>query len=93
MKCRSQSIAESPIDQADDIKRQTCQLMHEDLSDNEIRQYFADRYGDSINFRPPLKPTTWFLWGGPILLLGVGGFAFVRVVRARMSQPLDEDLE
>lgn len=93
MQCRGQSVAESPAEQADNIKRQTCDRMREGLSDNEIRQYFADRYGDSINFRPPLKPSTWLLWGGPIVLLAVGGVAFVRILRKRMAQPLDEDLE
>lgn len=94
MKCQNQSIAESPVDQAKDIARQVCTLMRDDgLADGEIRGYLADRYGDFINYRPPFKPTTWLLWGAPVLLLGAGGVVFVRILRARMQQPLDEDLE
>lgn len=93
MKCQNQSIAESQIDQAGDIRRQTCELMRDDgLTDGEIRNYLAERYGDFINFLPPWKPSTWLLWSSPALLLAGGGVVFVRVLRKRMQQPLDEDL-
>jgi len=93
MKCQNQSIAESPVDQAADLRRQVRELMVAGSSDNEIREYMAVRYGDFINYQPPLKPTTWLLWAGPLLLLLGGVVIFARVVRARMQQPLDEELE
>jgi cytochrome c-type biogenesis protein CcmH len=93
MKCQNQSIAESPIDQAGDIRRQVRVLMADGMSDAEIRSYLADRYGDFINYRPPFKPSTWLLWSAPVLLLGGGAFVFARVLRERMGQPLDEDLD
>lgn len=93
MKCQNQSIAESPIDQAGDIRRQVRALMADGLSDAEIRTYLAERYGDFINYRPPFKPSTWLLWSAPVLLLGGGAFVFARVLHQRMQQPLDEDLE
>lgn len=93
MKCQNQSIAESPIDQAADLRRQVRELMAEGRSDGEIREYLAARYGDFINYRPPVKPSTWLLWAGPGLLLLGGAVVFARVLRARMQQPLDEELE
>jgi cytochrome c-type biogenesis protein CcmH len=94
MKCQNQSIAESPVDQAQDIKRQACELQRDEgFSDGQVRTWLADRYGDFINYRPPFKPTTWLLWSAPLLLLVGGGVVFARILRNRMSQPLDEDLE
>lgn len=92
MKCQNQSIANSPIDVAADLRRLVHELMAEGMTDAEIRTYLAERYGDFINYQPPLKPSTWLLWAGPVLLLVVGGVVFVRVIRTRMRQPLDEDL-
>jgi cytochrome c-type biogenesis protein CcmH len=93
MKCQNQSIAESPVDQAADIRRQVRELMQEGMSDNEIRNFYAERYGDFINYQPPLKPKTYLLWAGPGLLLIGGAFVFVRILRVRLQQPLDEDIE
>ena len=93
MKCQNQSIAESPIDQAADIRRQVRVLMVDGLSDAEIRAYLAERYGDFINYRPPFKPSTWLLWSAPVILLASGAFVFARVLRERMGQPLDEEID
>jgi cytochrome c-type biogenesis protein CcmH len=92
MQCQNQSIADSPAATAVDLRRQTRELIEEGLTDNEIRIYFAERYGDFINYQPPLQPTTWLLWGGPALLVVIGAFVFAGIVRRRMNQPLDEEL-
>ena len=92
MQCQNQSIADSPAATAVDLRRQTRDLMLEGLSDNEIRLYFAERYGDFINYQPPFKPITWLLWSAPALLVLLGGFVFSRIIRDRMQQPLDEEL-
>jgi cytochrome c-type biogenesis protein CcmH len=92
MQCQNQSIADSPAATAVDLRRQTRELIEEGLTDNEIRVYFAERYGDFINYQPPLQPTTWLLWSAPALLVLIGAFVFARIVRRRMQQPLDEEL-
>ena len=92
MKCQNQSIADSPIDVAADLRREVRELIGEGRSDSEIRAYLAARYGDFVNYRPPVKPSTWLLWAGPGLLLVGGAVVFARIVRKRMNQPLDEDL-
>jgi cytochrome c-type biogenesis protein CcmH len=92
MQCQNQSIADSPAATAVDLRRQTRELIEEGLTDNQIRVYFAERYGDFINYQPPLQPTTWLLWSAPALLVLIGAFVFARIVRRRMRQPLDEEL-
>jgi len=91
--CTNQSVAESPGGTADDIKRLVRERMAAGQTDAEIRAYLVSRYGDVISYRPPFKPSTWLLWLAPALLLAGGGFVFARILRTRMQQPLDEDLD
>lgn len=93
MKCQNQSIADSPVDQADDVKRLIRVMMIDGKTDAEIRTYLISRYGDFISYVPPFKPSTWVLWGAPALLLLGGGFVFARILRSHMRQPLDDELE
>jgi cytochrome c-type biogenesis protein CcmH len=65
--------------------------MAEGASDEEILEYLVSRYGEFVVYRPPLQPTTWALWAGPVVLLGIGGLVFARIVKSRKDQPLDED--
>ena len=93
MKCQNQSIADSPVDVAADLRRETFEMMQAGMSDEEIRNFITSRYGDFSSYTPPFKASTWLLWLGPGLLMIVGGFVFARLVRTRMNQPLDEELE
>ena len=61
-------------------------------SRNDVSQFLVERYGDFVLYRPPLQPTTWALWGAPFALCVLGLFVFARVVRARLQQPLGEEL-
>lgn len=90
-KCLNTSIADSDAPIAEDLRREVHQKMGEGLSDEEIIEFLVSRYGDFVVYRPPLQPTTWALWGGPLVLLGIGGLVFARIVRNRATQPLDED--
>ena len=90
MKCQNQTIADSPIDVAADLRRQVHDMMADGRSDAEIKDYLASRYGDFILYRPPLKPTTWLLWGGPVAFLLIGGFVFTRVLRSYSALPIDD---
>ena len=52
-------------------------------TDAEIRDSMVARYGNVILFRPPFKPSTAWVWIAPFLLLLVGVFVAVRIVRQR----------
>jgi cytochrome c-type biogenesis protein CcmH len=47
----------------------------------------TDRYGDFVLYRPPVKATTALLWGGPALLLAIGAFVLMRIMRERRAAP------
>jgi len=68
-KCQNQNLAGSDAGVAKDLKDRTYMLMQQGRSDDEIRAYLIERYGDFITYRPPLRAGTLLLWGGPFLLL------------------------
>jgi len=41
-------------------------------SDDQIRAFFRQRYGDFVLFRPPWDARTWALWVSPFLLIAAG---------------------
>ena len=57
---------------AADLRAQVRQQLIAGKSDDQIKQYMVARYGDFVLFKPPWQPNTWLLWGGPLLLLGIG---------------------
>lgn len=68
-KCQNQNLAGSDAPIAQDLKQKTYDLIKEGRSDNEIRAYMQERYGDFISYKPPVRPSTWILWFFPPLLL------------------------
>jgi len=90
--CQNQTIADSSAPLASDLRREIRELMAAGSSRDDVSQFLVERYGDFVLYRPPLQPTTWALWGAPVALCVLGLFVFARVVRARLQQPLGEDL-
>jgi cytochrome c-type biogenesis protein CcmH len=83
--CQNQSLADSNAELAVDLKNQVRDMMRAGKSDDEIKTYLTDRYGDFVLYRPPMRATTWLLWAGPFVLLGAGGILLVRVLRRRQA--------
>ena len=73
--CQNESLAGSRADLAQDLRREIRTMIRQGKTDAEILDFLVSRYGDFVRYRPPLKPTTWLLWGGPfaLLVIGVGG--------------------
>lgn len=90
LKCRFESIADSPLPIAADLRRQVKELMIAGKSDEEILQFMTDRYGEYVLYKPPLSSRTWLLWAAPVVLL-VGGVAAAFVVIARKARLPDTD--
>jgi len=78
--CKNEPISQSTADIAGDMRRLVRERIEAGESDAEIRDYFTDRYGDFVSFRPPLDGRTWLLWGAPALLAlaCVGAFISLR---------------
>ena len=84
MQCQNQSIADSPVGLASDLRRQVQELLLAGKSDEDVRDWMTARYGAFILFRPEFNGRTAWLWLAPWALLLVGGFAAWRVVRQRL---------
>lgn len=92
--CQNQNLADSHADLAIDLKNQVRDMLREGKSEKEVIDYMVQRYGDFVLYRPPLKTSTWLLWGGPFLLLFAalaGLYLKLRRRRVRDEQPLDDD--
>ena len=87
--CQNESVAESQAPLAADLREQIRRQLREGRSDEQVRTYMTDRYGDFVLYKPPLSERTWLLWFGPFVMLALGGVALVRVLRARRRLPDD----
>jgi cytochrome c-type biogenesis protein CcmH len=87
--CQNQTIADSHADLAADLRQQVRELLKQGKSDDEIRRYMTDRYGDFVLYKPPLKPTTALLWIGPGLLLAAALAILFVVLRRRQRLAAD----
>lgn len=79
--CQNESLAGSRADLAMDLRREIRTLIKDGKTDAEIRDYMVSRYGDFVLYRPPVKPITWALWFGPLLLLIGALMVLLRMVR------------
>ncbi len=88
--CQNESLAGSRSDLAMDLRREIRGLIKQGKSDQEVRDFLVSRYGDFVLYRPPVKPTTWLLWGGPFVLLAGGLAGLLTFLRKR--KPSDAPL-
>jgi cytochrome c-type biogenesis protein CcmH len=83
--CQNESLAGSRSDLANDLRREIRILIKEGKSDDQIRSFMVERYGDFVLYRPPVKPVTWLLWIGPFVILGLGIVGLLMYLRRRNS--------
>ena len=77
--CQNQSIAESTAGLAVDLKQQALEQIQAGKSDEAIRSYMVERYGEFILYKPAFSASNAVLWGGPFVLLAL---VFVMVVKS-----------
>ncbi|MGI9328471.1 MAG: cytochrome c-type biogenesis protein [Pseudomonadales bacterium] len=81
-KCLNTNLLGSDAPIAQDLRRTVYRLaIAEGRSDPEVRDYLQQRYGDFVLYDPPVRPATYLLWFGPLLLLFVGVLVWRRTVR------------
>ena len=97
MQCQNESLADSPVELAADLRREVRDMLLAGKSDEQVRSWMAARYGDFILFRPRYSWRNAWLWGAPVALLLVGAWVSWRVVRQRTTlldadqTPVEED--
>ena len=98
MQCQNETIADSPVGLASDLRREVRELLLAGKSDEDVRNFMVARYGEFILFRPRFSLRNAWLWLAPPLLLLLGLAVAWRIVRQRArrvaSDPdvVDEDV-
>jgi len=90
--CQNESIDDSEADLAHDLRQIVRGQVAAGRSDDQIRAFLVQRYGDFILLKPPVSPLTAILWGMPfaVVIAGVGWIAFRRR-RGEAGEPLTEE--
>ena len=91
LQCQNQSIKDSNVSLAADLRREIARMIEEGQTDEQIAEFLVTRYGEFALYRPRTTGKTLFLWVAPFLLVLLGGFALFRVLKHRMSLPIDDD--
>ena len=85
--CQNQTIADSNAPLAVDLRNQIRGQIAEGRSDDQIRGYMVERYGDFVLYKPPFHAGTAVLWVGPFALLAIGAGVFLLLIRRRRNAP------
>jgi len=85
MQCQNESIADSPVGLASDLRRQVRDMLLAGKTDEEVRNYMVSRYGEFILFRPRFSARNAWLWLAPLVFLAIGALVAVRVLRQRSA--------
>ena len=91
LQCQNQSIKDSNVTLAADLRREIARMIDEGQTDEEIAEFLVTRYGEFALYRPRTTGKTMILWIAPFLLVLFGAYALIRVVKHRMSLPIDDD--
>ncbi len=91
LQCQNQSIKDSNVLLAADLRREIRRMISDGKSNADIADFLVVRYGEFALYRPRTSGKTLVLWVAPFLLIFCGGIAMIRIVRHRMSLPIDDD--
>lgn len=91
--CQNQTLADSDAPLAQDLRQEIFDMMQSGRSDDEIKQFLIDRYGDFVLYMPPLKSNTLLLWLMPAILLFGGALVVMSIVRKRMPASDEQEEE
>jgi len=92
MQCQNETLADSPVGLASDLRRDVREQLLAGQSDDQIRDLMVSRYGEFILFKPRMSWRNAWLWSLPGVLMLIGIVIGIRVVRER-QQHVAEDTE
>ena len=76
--CQGESVAESQVSIAQEMRGVIRQKIQQGESDQQIIQFFSDRYGSQIVWSPSVSGFGVFAWAVPVMLLLTGiGIVFM----------------
>jgi len=70
--CQNQNLADSDAQLAHDLRAEVHEMLLAGKTDDVIKQFMVERYGDFVLYRPPVQQNTYLLWLAPLGLLFIG---------------------
>jgi len=90
--CQNQNLADSGAGLATDLKDQVAEFVRAGQDEATIKQYMIDRYGDFVNYDPPLNASTLFLWFSPLVVFLLGGLVlYFNIRRSRRTVEMGDE--
>lgn len=82
-KCPNQNLVGTDSGIAYDLRREVGRLVKEGQTNEQIKEYMVNRYGDFVLYKPPVNNKTLILWWAPVLMLVFGIIVFCMIVVQR----------
>ncbi|MGL4231156.1 MAG: cytochrome c-type biogenesis protein [Casimicrobium sp.] len=79
--CQNQTVADSDAPVARDMREQVRAQLVSGKSEDEVKRYMTERFGDFVLYKPPMKASTAVLWIAPFAALLLGVFLLTRRLR------------
>ncbi|MFB1097071.1 heme lyase NrfEFG subunit NrfF [Vibrio diabolicus] len=67
--CQNQNLVESNAQAAKDLRLKVYSMVNEGSTNQEVKDYLVQRYGNIVLYQPPFNYSTSALWIFPLLLL------------------------
>ncbi|MDX2471335.1 MAG: cytochrome c-type biogenesis protein CcmH [SAR324 cluster bacterium] len=81
--CQALSVKESEAGLATNMKTKIREMLVEGKSDEQVLQFFVDRYGEWILRSPPKTGTNLLLWLAPGVLTAFAAFSVIFVLKSK----------
>jgi cytochrome c-type biogenesis protein CcmH len=83
--CQNQNLADSDAQLAHDLRSEVHEMLLAGNSNDEIKQFMVQRYGDFVLYRPPVQKNTYLLWLAPLILMLAGALVLRSSIKKRSS--------
>ncbi len=83
--CQNQNLADSDAQLAHDLRAEVHEMLMAGKSNDEIKLFMVERYGDFVLYRPPVQENTYLLWLAPLILLLGGGLVLRTNIKKRSA--------
>ena len=89
--CPGESIDQSQNPLSSKMRDIVKQKVEEGLTDDEIKEYFVDRYGVRVLLEPPVRNNTLVLWIVPPI--GISILAIILISIMKMKRRISDNIE
>lgn len=89
-KCQNNNLADSNASLAKDMRQKTYYMVKEGKTEDEVVDYWIQRFGNFVIYKPPVTLATSILWIAPGLFVLFGGLVIVRNSRRKSKVKAEE---